>query len=174
MAPTFTPPQPLPSTPKARGFIIVFHICIWSPSPIFPHLHLLHSLPSISISLPPNAHTVPILQSCLLLLISKSAFQGVSQCSPTVSTLYFGQFNPLCSSPFPLLSHPRLFNSFQYISLYPPPAQMLCISILLTIVLFSFPSSPKFHREIPLLRTCSTYRFVYGRVWFCGYVYRVL
>jgi hypothetical protein len=39
------PPQ-LPPTPlKAivRGFIVLFRICIWSPSAIFPHLHLLHS-----------------------------------------------------------------------------------------------------------------------------------
>jgi hypothetical protein len=30
-----------------------------------------------------------------------------------------------------------------------------------TVILFSFPSSPKFHGAIPLLQTCSTYEFVY-------------
>jgi hypothetical protein len=41
------------------------------------------------------------------------------------SVLYFGQFNPFYYSFLPLLSHPQLFNSFQYILLYPLPAQML-------------------------------------------------
>jgi hypothetical protein len=58
----------------ARGFFVLFHVSIWSPSTIFPHLHLLHSTPS-----PTSApHTVPILQSCLSLLIFKLMFKGVS------------------------------------------------------------------------------------------------
>jgi hypothetical protein len=59
-------------------------------SAIFLHLNLLHSpsaLPQV------HTHTVPILQSCLLLLISKLMFKGVSQCIPAVSILSFGLVN---------------------------------------------------------------------------------
>jgi hypothetical protein len=42
-----------------------------------------------------------------------------------------------------LPSYPPLFNSFQYIALYPLPPQMLCISILLTFNhSFSLPPPP--------------------------------
>jgi hypothetical protein len=30
----------------------------------------------------------------------------------------------------------------------------------IAIILFSFPSSLKFHKVVPLLQTCSTYKFV--------------
>jgi hypothetical protein len=42
----FIPPTNLLPTPLkaiARGFFVLFHIDIWSPSTIFPHLHLLLS-----------------------------------------------------------------------------------------------------------------------------------
>jgi hypothetical protein len=82
------------------------------------------SPPSLPFTSPPR--TVPILQSCLS-LFPKSMFKGVSQCIPAVSILYFGPFNPLhCSS-----SHPLFSNSFQHISLYPLPSQMVCFTILL-------------------------------------------
>jgi hypothetical protein len=88
------PSKTLPNPLKAiiRGFIIVFHICIWSPLTIFPHLHLLCS-PSRKYPL----HTQPpILQPCLSLSVPKSMFKGVSWRIPTVSTLYSGQFNSSC------------------------------------------------------------------------------
>jgi hypothetical protein len=40
-----------------------------------------------------------------------------------------------------------------------------------SIIFFSFPSFPKFHREVPLLRTCSRPGFVYDHACFCIYVY---
>jgi hypothetical protein len=40
-----------------------------------------------------------------------------------------------------------------------------------SIILFSFPTSPEFHRVVPVWQTCSTYEFVYEHVWFCIYVY---
>jgi hypothetical protein len=39
------------------------------------------------------------------------------------------------------------------------------------IILFSFPSFPKFHRVVPLLQTCSTFEFVYDQARFCEYVF---
>jgi hypothetical protein len=77
-------------------------------------------------------------------------FKKVSWGVPAVSILYFGQFNHFHYCPLPFPSHPPLFNNFQYPWLYPLPAQMLYISILLTLYhsLF-FPSSPKFHRVVP-------------------------
>jgi hypothetical protein len=43
------PPKPLYSPLKAitRSFIVLFHVSIWSPSTIFPHLHLFHSPSSL-------------------------------------------------------------------------------------------------------------------------------
>jgi hypothetical protein len=70
----------------ARSFIILFDLCVWSPSTIFPHLHLLSPAASHKY-LPP--HTVPILQSCLSLLIPKSMFKGVSQHTAAERILYF-------------------------------------------------------------------------------------
>jgi hypothetical protein len=40
-----------------------------------------------------------------------------------------------------------------------------------SIILFFFPSSSDFHRLVPLLQTCFTYKFIYDHVWFCVYVY---
>jgi hypothetical protein len=69
-------PLSTPNKAIARDFIIVFHICIWNPSTICTHFHLLH-WPSSSYNFDP--HTVPILKSCLSFLIPKSVFKGVSQ-----------------------------------------------------------------------------------------------
>jgi hypothetical protein len=88
-------PPPCNSLPDllkaiARGFIVLFHVCIWSPSTIVPHFHLLLS----SSSFP----QVPILQSCCFLLIPNSVFSGVSVHNPAVSILFFGQLKNLISS----------------------------------------------------------------------------
>jgi hypothetical protein len=40
-----------------------------------------------------------------------------------------------------------------------------------SIIFFSFPSFPWFHRVVPLLQTCSTSEFVYDYAWFYVYVY---
>jgi hypothetical protein len=99
-------------------------------------MKFINHIPSPSFTLPlpqvPHTHTVPILQSYLSLLISKSIFKGVFQCIPTMSILYFDPFNPFHCCPLPLLSHPPFFNSFQCISLYPLPSHMLHFTILLT------------------------------------------
>jgi hypothetical protein len=63
-----------------------------------------------------------------------------------------------------------LFNSFPYLLLCSLPAQMN-FSIVDCVILFSFPSSPEFHRVIPILITCLTHKFVYDHDWFCVYVY---
>jgi hypothetical protein len=112
--PPSSPQTPFPAPLKAiaRGFAVLFRICIWSP--------FLHSL-SPTHTYPPTLYL--FLQPCLS-LIPKSMFKGVSRCIPAMSILYFSQFNPNILS-----SHPPLFNSFQYILLYLLPAQMLCILI---------------------------------------------
>jgi hypothetical protein len=123
-----SPPPSLPLNPVsiplkaiARGFFVLFHISICSPSTIYPYLNLLHSS-SLFPLVPPN--TVPILQSCLSLLTFKSVFKGVSQNIPIVSILFFHTFNPFHYSPLLLYFQPSFFNSFQYTSLYPLPSQM--------------------------------------------------
>jgi hypothetical protein len=109
---------PTPLKAIARGFIILLYICICSLSTIFPHLHLLHSS-SPSHKCP--SHTVLILH---WLLIPKSMFKEVSRCVPALNILHFGQFNSLCYSPLLFPPTPQLFNSFQYILLYPLPVQI--------------------------------------------------
>jgi hypothetical protein len=64
-----------------------------------------------------------------------------------------------------------IFQHLSYISLYPLPSQLLCFTILLSIILLSFLSFPKFHRVVPLSQEWSTYEFVYDQVCFCVYVY---
>jgi hypothetical protein len=40
-----------------------------------------------------------------------------------------------------------------------------------SIIFFSFPSFPEFHRVVPLLQICSTSEFVYDHACFCACVY---
>jgi hypothetical protein len=68
----------------------------------------------------------------------------------TVDILYFGSFKPSITLLYPFISYHPFFNSFQYIFLYSLPSQNLCF----TIVLFSFPSFPKYHRVVQLLQSC--------------------
>jgi hypothetical protein len=137
-------PPPIPLKAIARGFFVLSHICIWSPSTIYPHLNLLHS--PFPLPLVHPTHTVPNLQSCLSLLIFKLIYDGVSQCIPTVGILYFGLLNPFHYSPLSLYLLLPIFNSFQYTTLYPLPSQMLCLTILLmlyySLFLSLFPQVP--------------------------------
>jgi hypothetical protein len=82
-------PSPCPTSTTARGFIVLFHIGIQSPSTMFLYLNLFRSS-SLLRQVPPKS----VLQSCLSLLISKSMFKEASQCIPTVIILYFCPFNP--------------------------------------------------------------------------------
>jgi hypothetical protein len=137
----------------ARGFFVLFHIDIWSPSTIFPYL--------ISFVHPPlptsTFHTRSILQSYLLFLISKSMFKGFFGCMLAVSILYFGPFNPFHSFPCPFPLNPPIFNSCQYLSLYPPPYRCYVLWYgWCSIIVFFFASFPEFHRLVPFLQTCST------------------
>jgi hypothetical protein len=83
--------------------------CVWSLSAIFSHLNLLHSPCPSHEYLP----AVPILQSSLLLLISKLMFKGISWCIPAANILCFDLFSPFHYSPLLFLSHSPLFKSFQ-------------------------------------------------------------
>jgi hypothetical protein len=99
-------------------------------------------------------------------------FKGVSQCIPDVSLLYFGQFNPFHCSPWPFSSLRHFSATF---STHPCILYLHRCDVLRyywwSIILFSFPSFPEFHRAVPLLQTCSTYKFVYDRACFCMCVY---
>jgi hypothetical protein len=114
----------------ARGFLVLFHIGIWSLSTIYHHLNLLCS--PFPLPLVCSLHCT-YLQSCLSLLIFKLMSRGVSQHFPTLGILYFGPFNPFHYSPLPIYLPSPCFNSFQYTSLYPLPSQMLYSTILVMI-----------------------------------------
>jgi hypothetical protein len=139
----------------------IYHI----PSTYFPSFLLL--LPLV---LPPN--TVTILQSCFSLLIFKLMFQGVFQCTSTVSIPYFGLFSLFHYSPLPLNPPPPIFQQLSvHILLSSTFTSYIMCYYWCSIILFSFPSFPEFHRVVALLQTCSTYEFVYDHAWFCVYVY---
>jgi hypothetical protein len=166
------PLNPLPTPPKAiaRGFLVLFHIGIWSPSTIYHHLNLLPS-PSPFPLLPLHTYTEPF-QFWFSLLTFKLMFKGVSQCMPSVGMLYLGLFSPFKYSPLSLC---LLLSIFQQFSVH------ILISSTFTsygmwyywysITLFSFPSFPKFHRVVPLLQTSSTFEFVYDHACFYMYIY---
>jgi hypothetical protein len=114
-----------------------------------------------------HKHTVPILQSCFLLLIFKLMFKGVSECMPTMGVLFFGLFNTFCYSPLPLYLL-SAFSTHPYV-LY---LHILCYAILIMLSHFLFLSFfPQFHREVPLLQTCYTSEFLYDHACFCIYVF---
>jgi hypothetical protein len=134
---------PAPLKAIARGFLVLFHIGIGSPSTIYHHLNLLPS-PSPHPQVPPytHTHTLPILQSWFLLHIFKLMFKAVSQCMPTVSIFYF-TFNLPITLPFPFTSHPLFFSSFQYTSLHPLPSHLMLCDITDALSFsFLFPLSP--------------------------------
>jgi hypothetical protein len=94
IAPTFSPSRPLPCSHLKElqevslfYFIQVYEVHQSYSLTLIPFIHP----PPFQKYLPP---TVSILQSCLLLLIFKSMFKGVSQCISAVGILYFGLFNP--------------------------------------------------------------------------------
>jgi hypothetical protein len=102
---------PTPLKALARGFLVLFHIGIWSPSTIYCHLNLHSPSPSHKYT-HIHTHRVPILQSCFSLLIFKLMFKSVSQYMPTVVLLCFGLFNPFHCSPLPLYLLPPIFQQF--------------------------------------------------------------
>jgi hypothetical protein len=68
-------PLPVPLKATARGFIILFYICLWIWSIIFPHLHFLHSpspLPQVTLT-----HCTYFI--VLSFLIPKSMFKEFKQ-----------------------------------------------------------------------------------------------
>jgi hypothetical protein len=93
-------------------------------------------------------------------------FRGLSQC-----ILYFGLFKTLpllsftCFPPTPHFS--TAFTTYPYI-LYLDRCYVLQYCWC-SVILFSFPSFPEFHRVVPLLQMCFIYEFVYAS--FCVYVY---
>jgi hypothetical protein len=81
-------------------------------------------------------------------------FKEVCLCIPTMVhwTPYITLPNHFTSPPF--------FNSFQFTSSYPLPSHLMpyyCCGV----ILFLFPSFPKFQRVVPLSLMCSTYVFAY-------------
>jgi hypothetical protein len=75
--------------------------------------------------------------------------------------------SPSITLPYPFISHPPFSAAF---NTHP---DILCLHrcyvlwhYWCSITLFSFPSFPKFHRVVLLLKTYSTYEFIYGYVVF--------
>jgi hypothetical protein len=116
---------PAPLKAIARGFTILSHKCIWSPSTIFPHLHPLHSPSHLSRVPHPNTH-----YTCLIVLsfISNSKVsipRGLSMHPSCEYRLHWSVQSPRLVSliPPPTL----LFNSFQYILLCPLHFKIIAI-----------------------------------------------
>jgi hypothetical protein len=89
-------------------------------------------------------------------------------------TLYWSiQPLPLLSFiPLPTHTHPTIFQQLLiHILISSTLTSYVLLYYWCSIILFSFPSFPEFHREVPLLKTCSTSEFVYYHVCFCVYVY---
>jgi hypothetical protein len=88
---------------------------------------------------------------------------------PTEGVLYFGLFNSFEYSPLPLYLMPTIF---QKLSIYSFISSTITSYVMwyywCSIILFSFPSFPKFQS---LLQTCSTSEIVYDHTCFCVYVY---
>jgi hypothetical protein len=144
--PSFSPQEGMQDTAYTTHIVLFLCYVSWAQGPIrWTETKFLswtfRDRKSLSLM---KLSVVPILQSHLSVLIPKSMFKGFSPCIPTVSTLYFSLFNPLHYSPLLLFSHLPLYNSLQYILLYPLPTQMKCISILFkqwqnnSVILFSF------------------------------------
>jgi hypothetical protein len=132
MAPTTSLPQlpPAPLKAIARGFMVLLPYSLTLISSIYP---------------PPtcNPTTVPVLQSCLSLLISKLMFKGVSCCIPVVSLLYFDQFHPFHCSSLPLPSHAPFLTAFNNSLIAFIYTDVIYYDIFDTqSFLFTFPPSP--------------------------------
>jgi hypothetical protein len=97
----------------------------------------------------------------------------VSQCIPAIykCTLLWS-IQPLSLLSLPLLYPSPMFQQLSiHILIFSTFTNVKCYDIVDALHSLSFPSFPKFHCAVPLLQTCSTYRFVYGHVYFCVYVY---
>jgi hypothetical protein len=79
-----------------------------------------------------SSPTVPILQSCLSLLIFKSMFKEISQCIGKWICFTLVHLIPSTTLPYPFTSHPPFCKSFPYIFLYPLLSQ-ICFTILLMV-----------------------------------------
>jgi hypothetical protein len=140
------------------GFFVLFHVSIWSPSTIYPHLNFLYSLFS-----PP--------QSYFSLLIFKFMFIGCLNVCPL--WVYFTLVHSISSITLPYIFFlpPLIFNA---VNIHP---YMLYLHILYyERLLMPYHSlflslSPELHTVVPLLWTNSISEFVYDHACICLYVY---
>jgi hypothetical protein len=104
------------------------------------------------------SHSLP-----LLVRFTQHTHTGHGQWS--ILPLPLLSLTPLC----PTLNFSTAFNTTAVYSL---PSQMYVLQYYFcSVIFFSFPSFPEFHRVVPLLQTWSTYEFVYDHACFCVYVY---
>jgi hypothetical protein len=133
-------PLPAPFKAIARGFVILFHVRIWSPSTIFSYFHLLHSPFSLS-QVPP--HCTYFIGLSFIFNSKVNIQRGFSMYPSCEFTLLWSVQPPLLFSLNPSLPLP-IINSFQCIFyvlyLHRYSASRCC---WLSIILFSFPSSSK-------------------------------
>jgi hypothetical protein len=84
---------------------------------------------------------------------------------PNFTLLWFVQALPF-TIPYPFISHlpfSTAFSTHPY-NLYLHRCYVLYYWCLM--ILFFFPSFPKFHRVVPLLQTCSTFEFINDHAFF--------
>jgi hypothetical protein len=173
ITPIVSSPQPL-STPLkaiARGFFVLFHIGIWSPSTIHPHLNLFHS-PSSFLLVPTLTYCTYFTVLSFLINISVDVQRGFLM-YPCCEIILLWSVQPLpllFLTPLPLTPHfltPFIIHPYiLYLHRCYALQYYWC-----SIILFSFLSVPKFHSLAPLLQTCSIYEFVYECACFYVYVY---
>jgi hypothetical protein len=167
IAPIISPSNPtLPIEAIARGFLVLFHIGIWSLSTIYHQLNLLPSSTTLPLTPTPThtSHTDCAYFTLLVFIINnETMFKRMYIRMHTVSVLYFGLFNPFeqALTPYPPSS---FFSSFQYASLF-LYIHILCFTILLMFYYFLFLFLSIFP-QIPLLQKYSVTEFEYDHVCF--------
>jgi hypothetical protein len=171
LPPLFLPNSLLiPLKAIVRSFLVLFHIVYDVNLPYTVTLISFLHLPSPT-NAPSHTRTVPTLQFWFLFLIFKLMFKGMSQYMSTVGILYFGPFNSFNYSVTPLPPPPIIQHFSIHILISSTFTSYIVRYYGCSIILFSFPSFPKFPRIVPLLQTCSTFQFVYDYACFYVYVY---
>jgi hypothetical protein len=113
ISPIFSPSQPLPTILKAiaRGFLVLFHTGIWSPSTIYCHFNFLHSPLPLPLVPPPHTHCTYFRVLVFVISIYVTVQRDVSLCAHcgcillwSIQHLLFGVFK------MENMSHPILFT----------------------------------------------------------------
>jgi hypothetical protein len=113
LPPSSLPLGPLPTTLNAvaRGFLVLFHRGIWSPSTLYRHLNLVYP-PSPTSTPSTNTHCGYFTVLVFIINIWVDVQRGVSVCNLCGCALLWSL--PSNTLPFPFTSHSQFFNIFHY------------------------------------------------------------